>query len=128
MAPMVQVQEDMGNGAAREGGEVLDGLHLGVRPPYFPERGCPRPAAQLRPFHGHGVHARRLPKGAFTLPKATDAPSAQTARASGKDAGGQDLHRVMERRWRATTRGLQRRRGGSSTRESPRGGNPGGAR
>ena len=33
---MLQVQEDVGGGAAREVGEVLDGLHFGVRFPNFP--------------------------------------------------------------------------------------------
>ena len=60
---MVQEQDNMGNGAAMEGGEVLDGLHYGVRLPVFPEGGRPGPRAQIRPLHGHGVPVRRLPKG-----------------------------------------------------------------
>ena len=60
----------MGNGVAREGGEVPDGLNFGVRPPDFPERGHPVPAAQLRSFHGHWVPSRRLLGGAITLPRA----------------------------------------------------------
>ena len=86
----------MGNGADREVGEVPDGLYFGVRFPEFIERGLPAHTAQLQPFHGHGVPARRLPKGAFTLPGATDMPTYQTASTSDEDAVGQYLQQVME--------------------------------
>ena len=62
-APLVLIQENVSDGVAREGGEVPDGLHSGVRLLGFPEGGRPRPSAQLRPIHGHGVPARRLHKG-----------------------------------------------------------------
>ena len=57
------IQENVSDGVAREGGEVPDGLHFGVRTLDLPERVRPGPVAQLRPFYGHGVYVRRLPKG-----------------------------------------------------------------
>ena len=60
---MVQGQDNMRNGAAREGREVPDGLHYGVQLVGFPEGGRPRPRAQLRQVHGNGVPVRRLHKG-----------------------------------------------------------------
>ena len=58
---LVLGQEDVGDGAAVEVGEILDGLHFGIRPTDLPERVRTGPAAQLRPFHGRGVTVRRLP-------------------------------------------------------------------
>ena len=92
--PLVLVQEDVGDGAAREGGEVPDGIYFGFQPLDIPEHFRPVLMAQLRPCRGHGVHVWRLPEEEFTLPRATDAPSSQTARTSDKDAGGQNLRRA----------------------------------
>ena len=61
-AHMVQGRDNMRNGAAREGGEVPDGLHYGVQLVGFPEGDCPGHRAQLRRLHGNGVPVRRLPK------------------------------------------------------------------
>ena len=91
MAHMVQGQENMGSGGTWEGGEVLDGLHSGVRLLGFTEGGRPGPGAQLRPLNGHGVPVRRHPKGQLALPQAKDAPPAPTARMSDKDTGGKYL-------------------------------------
>ena len=44
---MVQGQEDVGGGAARERGDVLDKLKFEVRLPDFIERGRMGPAEQL---------------------------------------------------------------------------------
>ena len=87
----------MGNGTAREGGQVPDRLHFGVQFPYFPERGLTGPTPQLQPFHGHGVPVWSLPKGEFTLPGATDMPTYQTASTPDDEAVGQYLFQVMER-------------------------------
>ena len=62
-APLVLIQENVRDGVAREGGEVPDGLHFGFRTLDLPEHARPGSMAQLRPFHGHGVYVRRLPKG-----------------------------------------------------------------
>ena len=93
---MIQGQADVGDGVAREGGEVPDGLHSGIKSPDFPERGRPGSEAQLRPLHVHGVPAQRLPKGAFLLPQATDAPTSQTARASKNNVGRHNIFRATE--------------------------------
>ena len=74
------------------GGEVSDGLNFRFLPPDLPERGRPVPEAQLQPHHVHGLPARRLLKGALTLPWVKDASPTPTSRVSDKDTGGQDLH------------------------------------
>ena len=66
---MVQRSEEVGDGAAREDGEVPDGLHSGVRLSDIPEHGRPGPEAQLQPLHGHEVLERCLPEGALALPQ-----------------------------------------------------------
>ena len=44
---MVQGQADMGDGSAKEGDEVPDGLHSGIQLPDFPERDRQGSKAQL---------------------------------------------------------------------------------
>ena len=95
---IVKGKEDVGDGAARERGEVLDGIYSRVRSQDFLGGGHLGPGAQLRPLNGHGVPVRHLPKGELALPQAKDAPLAPTARISDKDMGGQDLRQVAARR------------------------------
>ena len=59
---MVSGSEDVVNEAAGKGSEVPDGLHSGVRPSDFTERGRIGPKAQLQPFHGLGEPAWSLPE------------------------------------------------------------------
>ena len=90
----MQRQVDVRNSAAKEGVEVPDGINFGVQPPDFQERGRPGPKAKLRPLHGYGVPARRLPKGALALSRAKYAAPALSDQTSDKDAGGQYLRQV----------------------------------
>ena len=57
----------------REGGAVLDGIPSGNGHLSVTEHLCPRPSAQLRPFHGTWVPPRQLPTRALQIPRA--APS-----------------------------------------------------
>ena len=88
---MVQGSEDVGDGDAREGSMVPDGLYPGIRPPHLSERGRPEPEAQLRPSHGNRATESHPPKGTLALPWAHDAPPDMTARSSDEDAYGQDI-------------------------------------
>ena len=94
---MVKGKGDVGDGAARERGEVLDSIHSGVRSTDFLGGVHPGPGAQLRPINGHGVTVIHLPKGELALPQAKDAPPAPTTRISDKDVGGQNLRQVAVR-------------------------------
>ena len=98
---MVQGQADVGNGVAREGGEVPDGLNFGVQFPAFLERGRPGTKAKLRPFYGNGVPEHRLPNGSLTPTRAKDAPPAPTDSTSDEDVGGKYLRRVADCRTKA---------------------------
>ena len=101
MTGVVQVSEDVGDGEAREGSAVPDGLNPGILPLDLSERGCTGPEAQLLPSHGHRVPPWHLPKGTLVLPQAQDAPPVTSARPSDEGAGGQYLCSVAARRSKA---------------------------
>ena len=58
---MELISENVGGGETGEGDEVPDGLYSGFRSSDLSERGRPGLMTELRPLHGHGVSARRLP-------------------------------------------------------------------
>ena len=86
---MELILEKVDSGETGEGDEVLDELYYGVQSSDLSERGCPGPTSQLRPLHGHGVSARRLPEGTLILTWAQDTPPSLSARTSDKGTGGQ---------------------------------------
>ena len=79
----------MGGDETGEGYEVPDGQYYGFRSSYLSEYGRPGPTTKLRPLHGHGVSARRLPEGSLILPWAQDMPPSFSARTSFEDTGEQ---------------------------------------
>ena len=95
---MVQISAGGVNGATREGGEVPDRLYYGFRFMDLPKCGRPIPKSQLRPIHGHGLHARRLTKVSLTLPQVKDTSQTTNARTSDEDASRQDIRQFAARR------------------------------
>ena len=76
---------------------VPDGLFPGIWQPDLPERGRPRPEAQLWPSHGLRVPAWSFPEVTLALPWEQDAPPATSAWRSVKYTGEQDLCWVASR-------------------------------
>ena len=88
---MVQGKADVGDGAAGEGCEVLDGIYPGIRLLDFPERSFLDDKAELQQLHVHGVPEWCLPKESLIIPQDKEANTAPISRTSDEDVGGQDL-------------------------------------